>query len=276
MPVAAILLLTLLPGVSERLFKGFADRQGAMEVEADESQITSGRNQIWPFVLATIKQAPLIGYGRLAMNRLGLDRFLKEELGEDFAHPHNAYLEVLLDSGFVGLLLVIPFYLLVLWKSAVLFVNRPDTTAAAVGGVTLALVVALMIAGAGSQTFYPREGAVGMWAAVGLMLRIATDCEKARVAMQRPAQATLTAGFGSKRRRRQPFGAQPRAPESSGGSISDGSTDNAQRPDAREWLFRRHKAGWNKISQSSTRKRRTFMLQQGTRSVTKASDSASR
>jgi len=181
MPVAAILVLTILPGVSERLFKGFADRQGAMEVEADETQITSGRNRIWPFVLARIGEAPLIGYGRLAMNRLGLDQFLKEELGEDFAHPHNAYLEVLLDSGIVGLCLVMPFYAIVLWRSIVLFTNRSDSTSAAVGGVSLALVVALMSAGAGSQTFYPREGAVGMWAAIGLLLRVATDKESARV-----------------------------------------------------------------------------------------------
>jgi hypothetical protein len=33
-------------------------------------------------------------------------------------------------------------------------------------------VLALMIGAFGGQTFYPREGAVGMWAAIGLLLRI--------------------------------------------------------------------------------------------------------
>jgi O-antigen ligase len=262
MPVAAILLLTLLPGVSERLFKGFADRQGAMEVEADETQITSGRNRIWPFVLAEIRQAPLIGHGRLAMNRLGLDQFLQKELGEDFAHPHNAYLEVLLDSGFIGLFLVIPFYALALWQSAVLLMNRSDTTAAAVGGVTLALVLALTIAGAGSQTFYPREGAVGMWAAVGLMLRAATERAKARAVTDRRAQAPPLVGLDSDSKRPQPFGHVPRAlhrkPDFNGRPTLDGRRGKAQPPDARGLLYRRHKAGVEPTSHAAAGARRTF------------------
>jgi hypothetical protein len=35
-----------------------------------------------------------------------------------------------------------------------------------------ALVLALLIAGMGSQTFYPREGALGIWAAIGITLRV--------------------------------------------------------------------------------------------------------
>ena len=49
----------------------------------------------------------------------------------------------------------------------------------AAGGVCLALVLALLIAAIGSQTFYPREGSVGMWAAIGLMLRMSVQRERA-------------------------------------------------------------------------------------------------
>jgi len=31
----------------------------------------------------------------------------------------------------------------------------------------------------GGETFYPREGAVGMWAAIGLLLRVAVERQKA-------------------------------------------------------------------------------------------------
>jgi len=179
-PVAAATVLTLLPGVSERLFQGFGGRQGVMEGASDQYEITSGRNLIWPYVVAEIKKAPVLGYGRLAMNRLGLDRFLMDTLREDFPHPHNAYLEMLLDNGVVGLLLVLPFYGLVVWQSLVLFTNRSDNLAAAVGGATLALVLALLIAAMGSQTFYPREGSVGMWAAIGIMLRVSVEKRQAR------------------------------------------------------------------------------------------------
>ena len=43
-----------------------------------------------------------------------------------------------------------------------------------------ALVLALLAAALGSQTFYPREGAIGMWAAMGIMLRVYEDRERAR------------------------------------------------------------------------------------------------
>jgi hypothetical protein len=178
-PIVAVIVLTLLPGVSQRLFQGFAGRQGAMQIESDEYQITSGRNLIWPYVVDEIKKAPVFGHGRLAMNRIGLDEFLLTELKEDFSHPHNAYLEMLLDNGIVGLLLVMSFYVMVVWRSVVLFMDRADNLAAAVGGASLALVLALLLAAIGSQTFYPREGSVGMWAMIGIMLRVSVEKKKA-------------------------------------------------------------------------------------------------
>jgi len=33
----------------------------------------------------------------------------------------------------------------------------------------------------GSQTFYPREGSVGMWAAIGLLLRVWVERKKSRM-----------------------------------------------------------------------------------------------
>jgi hypothetical protein len=78
-PLLAVIVLTLLPGVSERLFQGFGGRQGVIETTSDEYEITSGRNVIWPYVIAEIKKAPVFGHGRLAMNRIGLDQFLPQE-----------------------------------------------------------------------------------------------------------------------------------------------------------------------------------------------------
>jgi O-antigen ligase len=182
-PVVAALVLLTMPGVSERLLQGFGGRHGAIEVASNEYEITSGRNLIWPYVIEEIKKAPVLGYGRLAMNRLGVAQYLLEELGEDFPHPHNAYLEMLLDNGVVGLVLVMLFYVFVMWRSVVLFCNRSDAQSAAVGGMALALVLALLIAAVGSQTFYPREGAVGMWAAIGIMLRVSQERLRGRHTM---------------------------------------------------------------------------------------------
>ena len=51
--------------------------------------------------------------------------------------------------------------------------------------MALALVLSLLVAGLGSQTFYPREGSVGMWCAIGLLLRV----DRERVARARSASA---------------------------------------------------------------------------------------
>ena len=195
-PVAAAIVFTFLPGVSERLLQGFGGRQGALEVEADEYTITSGRNLIWPYVIDEIKKAPVFGHGRLAMNRLGISQVLRDELDEDFGHPHNAYLEMLLDNGWVGLSLVLSFYLLVLQRSVVLFTSTADDVQVAVGGAALALVLALLIAGIGSQTFYPREGSVGMWAVIGLATRVHASrlrtSQGSRIASRRTVELTAS------------------------------------------------------------------------------------
>lgn len=40
--------------------------------------------------------------------------------------------------------------------------------------------MALLVAAMGSQTFYPREGALGMWCAIALMFRIYQERERTR------------------------------------------------------------------------------------------------
>ena len=63
------------------------------------------------------------------------------------------------------------FYIFVR-RSLFLFKETDELITVTIGGVCLALILAFLIAGIGSQTFYPREGAVGMWCAIGLMLRV--------------------------------------------------------------------------------------------------------
>ena len=53
-------------------------------------------------------------------------------------------------------------------RKTTVFRTGSDRWSIAVGGATLAIVLALMIASMGSQTFYPREGAVGMWVIIGI------------------------------------------------------------------------------------------------------------
>ena len=182
-PAAIAAVVLFVPGVAERMLSGFGSQTGAITVQEDTAEITSGRNLVWPAVIDKIKDSPVIGYGRSAMVRTGLTRWAEEELGDGFAHPHNAYLEMLLDNGILGFLCVLPLFGILLKRSVSLFVDRSDPIFEAAGGMALALVLALLFASFGAQTLYPRAGVLGMWAAMGLALRVSV--ERARPPFQR-------------------------------------------------------------------------------------------
>lgn len=172
-PVAAIAIIIILPGVRERLFMGFEKTRGNIVVEQDTEVMTSGRAQVWPWVIKKIGEAPFFGYGRQAMVTTGLTRFLSEEIFgyPDFGHAHNAYLGLLLESGFIGFCGVMPIYILVVWYGLRLLRVRDDPIFMTAGGVSSGLVLGLLVAGMGAQHLHPIESSLGLWAAVGVMLR---------------------------------------------------------------------------------------------------------
>ena len=177
-PLLVAGILWAVPGAAGRMMQGVSAEETLEDADQiDEAEVTSGRTVIWPYVIEAIGEAPLFGYGRQAMKRTGLAQFLREYLGEGFVHPHNAYLEMLLDAGWVGLCLVLPVYLLALGHGLRLFRDRSPWCVAA-GGAGLALVLALLCASVGAQTLYPREGTVGMWCAMGLLFRMAVERDR--------------------------------------------------------------------------------------------------
>jgi O-antigen ligase len=219
-PGVVALVLALVPAARERMLQGFSGEERHAKATPDSSPlgdeapddytITAGRTLIWPYVVAKIEESPLFGHGRQAMVRTGLARFLREELRESFPHPHNAYLEWLLDNGWLGLALMLPFYLAVLWHALILFRDPRSPVFVAAGGAALALVLALLFGSIGSQTFYPREGAVGMWCAIGLMLRASVEraralrAVRARAAPPVPAPDSAIAWYPPRPRRLPP------------------------------------------------------------------------
>lgn len=177
-PVVGLILISFVPAVRERMLSGVATQEGVVVASTDDYEMTSGRTLIWPFVIEKIKESPLFGHGKLGMIRTGLSKYLEEEHNELFAHPHNAYMEALLDNGIVGFVVIVPFYLLLLKRSLSVFLRADDPIANVTGGIASALLLALLIGALGGQTFYPREGSVAMWAAIGLVLRVSVDRER--------------------------------------------------------------------------------------------------
>jgi O-antigen ligase len=204
-PVVVVAAVVFLPGAADRMMQGFdaedkdtpAPAANLGDGSVNTYEVTSGRTVIWPYVIAKFGESPLVGHGRRAMTRTGVAAFLFKELRESFPHPHNAYLEWLLDNGWIGFLLVVPFYLVMMFHSVSLLRDSRSAVFVAAGGACLALILALLVASVGSQTFYPREGAVGMWCAFGLMLRAKVERERAQVeAIARPATSTAPAASG--------------------------------------------------------------------------------
>lgn len=185
-PIAVALLLGYAPGVGERFLQGI-DSDGRVDGGAIATQgtdlytVTAGRSVLWPYVLRSIAQRPVFGYGREALSRNGLAEEVVRGTGEYFGHPHNGYLQFALDNGLVGLSIFLVFFGALLLKSVVLFRSgEPQATAA--GGMAFALLASFLIAAVGAQTFYPTELSIGLWCAIGLLMRVSIQQSRAQCA----------------------------------------------------------------------------------------------
>ena len=171
LPVMGIAVYFAVPSIPARLGMGFAVGNAASQTANDLDEITAGRlTKIWPPVLEQIYASPLIGEGRRAILRTGVHEALAKK-GTAPKHPHNAYLEALLDAGVAGLLVILAWYGL-LSSIAVRLCRHPtDALVRAIGGAALAMLGALRITGLSSQSLFPTVSLFGMWCIIGLMLR---------------------------------------------------------------------------------------------------------
>ena len=174
LPFVVIILFVAFPGASAKMFHGFGEVDVSGEAITNKYNVTSGRSEFWPYVISKIPESPFFGFGREAMTRTGLRDILEEEVSkwEAVTHPHNAYLEVLLDSGLIGLVIIVGLHMFIWVYSVRLFIDRTDPLYSAAGGIALALLTGHLVAYMGGQSFYPEEIDLGLWCAIGVMLRL--------------------------------------------------------------------------------------------------------
>jgi O-antigen ligase len=80
----------------------------------DLNEISAGRiDTIWLPVLPEIWKSPLIGQG---LGSVMWSDAMRHGLMLEVTHPHNAFLQAVLDVGFVGLVILLAYYWHV-WKN---------------------------------------------------------------------------------------------------------------------------------------------------------------
>jgi O-antigen ligase len=182
-------IITTVPGIYERMMEGINIQEASHggENDIDVIRVTAGRSIVWPLIVEKIKESPWRGFGRLAIIREGITYSLWSQYNEEFPHPHNAYLEMLLDNRIIGAIPVISLFLIFLIRSLSLFLKKSCRLFISVGGLSSSLLIAFLIGSFTGQTFYAQETNVGMYCGIGLMLRMYVENGKI-VQISRPEQ----------------------------------------------------------------------------------------
>lgn len=194
-PVALALAIAFIPAVQDRILEGFTEETHETSTAGlgldtvDESgrdlyAISSGRVVVWPIVLDEISKKPLFGFGGQGMLTSGAATNVLDLLGAPWGHPHNAYLEWVLDNGVVGLIPVLMLYWIVMMLSIKLFLKPTSSLVFVIGAGSLAMNGTHLVASIGSQSFYPKAGSVYAWCMIGLLLRAVREYDQGFVSAE--------------------------------------------------------------------------------------------
>jgi hypothetical protein len=132
------------------------------------NEVSAGRiDGIWLPLLPETLKSPLWGSG---LDSILWSEAIRSGTAEFVGHPHNAYLEALLDMGLIGLALLLVFYWKV-WKGFLALGSNPYLTPVTRGffqGACAALV-AFAVAGLSGGTLRPSPETVLLWMVIGMM-----------------------------------------------------------------------------------------------------------
>ncbi len=186
LPVFLLILALFIPqAVMDRFYTGLSDSEDgggsssfdmeAMSESEEVDTLSAGRMNAWPLVIDKILERPVFGYGYDSMRNTGLTLILYENLNVEMSHPHNAYLQLTLDTGFFGAIPIIILYLIMLKYSWELYRDKSQIKYIVVGSVGIAILISFLLGSLTGQSFYPSERAVPIWCTIGLLLRVYVD-----------------------------------------------------------------------------------------------------
>lgn len=189
LPIVLLAVVVFAPGVVDRVMTGIA---GEGTADADWDAISAGRTTyIWPAALNQFADSPMIGRGRYTILRTGMYDAIYDVAGSVPTHPHNSYLEILIDAGVIGLSICLIGMAGIARAGFTLMRHRHDPLMTAVGAIGLIGVVTELSAGVAGSSFYPGQSAVPYLCVWGVLLRAVVDLS-ARTANARRVGPTLT------------------------------------------------------------------------------------
>ncbi len=148
--------------VKQRIYTG-TETGEKMGVKAHlTGDVSAGRNETWAASMPVVWEHPLFGQGRLAYAK-------SVRAGREYlpSHPHNAYIQCMLDNGMVGLIIIVGFYVFLMMKSWFLYKRSKSKFARAYGfGFALTMGVFLLQGYTGFR-FYPYEESYFVWFYLG-------------------------------------------------------------------------------------------------------------
>jgi O-antigen ligase len=177
LPLAGVLVVLLVPSVGERIRTGLEEKTSINWDEVSAGRLTN----LWPAVIHEIQKAPWFGQGRYTILRKDCKTEIMYAEGSVPKHPHNAYLEVLLDAGAIGLIISMA-WMSAMAMTAVRLSRSHAILAKAVGAIGLCGVIAELCAGVTGSSFFPSQSTVPYLCIWGTMIRLHAQSRTARPA----------------------------------------------------------------------------------------------
>lgn len=153
--------------VYERMSRGLDETSSIASVQDKGDELTAGRTYIWEQLAPEILRSPLWGRGTLSTewsNYVKTSNYVA-------THPHNMYLEILMDMGLIGAATMFLFYRYT-WRTF-RRLGRSEEVPPAMRGFFLgasAGLIAMLVYGISNGHAYPAPEQIFFWVAVGLAI----------------------------------------------------------------------------------------------------------
>ncbi len=96
-------------------------------MKLDDTEAFGDRVWMWRSAVLMIKERPLLGagYGNRIFQRLYPDYIYSQSSGMIFENAHNLYLQIVLETGFLGLLSFMTIVVMIFWLILIQFRRKP-------------------------------------------------------------------------------------------------------------------------------------------------------